>query len=51
MKKYVSVNRILSVSEQYLLVSAQCGREMYWEYVGTMQDIKEKLREVGVAIA
>ncbi len=49
-KKVVSLKRILSVSEQYILVSAQDGREMYWEYLGTLQDIKDQLARMDVPV-
>ena len=42
-KKLLLISRIQSVSEQYLLVTSSHDRIMYWEYKGTMQQVKEKL--------
>lgn len=49
-KKLVSVDRIQSISEQYILVTSSHDRVMYWEYKGTMQKIKEKLSANGLFI-
>lgn len=48
--KIVSVDRIRSISEDYLLVSAQDGREMYWAYCGTLAEMKEKLARAGLLV-
>ena len=50
-RKLVAVERIRSVSEQYLLVSSQNDREAYWEYQGSLEDIKRKLLDTGVSVA
>ncbi|MEH0154907.1 hypothetical protein V6R21_12250 [Limibacter armeniacum] len=50
MKKLVAVGRIQSISEQYLLVTSSHGRVMYWEYKGTMEDLKQRLALKGVNI-
>ena len=49
-KKIISVKRIQSISEKYLLVTSSHKRVMYWEYKGTLQDIKEKLASNGLMI-
>ena len=49
--KLVAIERILSVSEQYLLVSAAHGRVMYWEYEETYDNIRDKLKKAGALIA
>ncbi len=49
-EKLVAVERIQSISEQYLLVTSSHGRVMYWEYKGTMAQLKERLRDGGVDI-
>lgn len=51
MKKIVAVNRIQSISENYILVSSSHGRIMYWEYKGTMTDIKAKMAKSNISIA
>ena len=43
MKKLVSIERIQSISEQYLLVTSSHGRVMYWEYKGTMAELTDRL--------
>jgi hypothetical protein len=50
MKKLVSIERIQSVSEQYLLVAGSHGRMMYWEYKGSMAELKERLSSAGIRI-
>ena len=50
MKKLVSIERIQSVSEQYLLVTGSHGRVMYWEYEGTMAELKERLSSAGIIV-
>jgi hypothetical protein len=41
--KIVAVNRIQSISEQFILVTSSHGRVMYWEYDETLQGVREKL--------
>jgi len=36
MKKIVSIERILSISEQYILVKSSHDRVMYWEWLCCM---------------
>ncbi|GAA6154171.1 hypothetical protein [Pseudoteredinibacter isoporae] len=50
MKKLVSVTRIQSVSEQYLLVSSSHGRIMFWEYEEDYADIVEKLSRLDMMV-
>lgn len=50
-RKLICVDRIRSISEQYLLVTGPDGREMYWEYKGTLDEVKVKLQSIGVAVA
>ncbi|MBX2840852.1 MAG: hypothetical protein KTR26_03720 [Flammeovirgaceae bacterium] len=50
-KKIVSIDRIQSISEKYILVSSSHERVMYWEYKGSMEEIKLKLINVGIPIA
>jgi len=50
MKKLIALNRIKSISEQYLLVTSSHDRLMYWEYKGSMEDLKQKLLAMNVLI-
>ena len=49
-KKLIAVSRIQSVTEQYLLVTSSHGRVMYWEYKGSLEDIKHKLLAMNVFV-
>jgi len=49
-KKLVSIDRIQSISEQFLLVKASHERIMYWEYRGSLQELKSKLESAGLLI-
>ena len=51
MKKILSIERIQSISEKYILVSSSHGRIMYWEYKGTMEELKERLLGIDIKIA
>ena len=42
-RKLISVNRIQSATEQYLLVNSNHGRVIYWEYKTSLDELKEKL--------
>jgi len=42
-KKLVSVERILSVSERYILISYAYDRIIYWEYKESFDELKQKL--------
>jgi hypothetical protein len=43
-EKLIAVERIQSVTEQYVLVTGSHGRMMYWEYEGSLADITNRLR-------
>jgi len=49
-KKLVAVQRIQSISEQYILVSGSHGRVMYWEYNCDMDDLLIRLRDAGLLV-
>ena len=49
MKKFLSVDRIQSVSEKYLLTTYGHGRLVYWEYEGTYEELKEKIRQANAS--
>jgi glycerol-3-phosphate cytidylyltransferase-like family protein len=51
MKKIISINRIQSISEEYILVKSSHGRIMYWKYKGTMEELKQRLLSVDIKIA
>ena len=50
-RKIVALDRVRSISESYILVTSQGGREMYWEYKGSLEDIKQKLLALGANVA
>ncbi|MDR7335107.1 hypothetical protein [Roseateles asaccharophilus] len=49
-EKLLAVSRLQSVSEQYLLVTSSHGRVMYWEYEGSLADIRARLQAAGVSV-
>lgn len=51
MKKIISIDRIQSISEEYILVKSSHGRIMYWKYKGTMEELKQKLLSIDIKIA
>ena len=51
MKKIISIERIKSISEKYLLVTSSHDRLMYWEYKETMEEVKQKLINIAIPIA
>ncbi|MFZ5550137.1 MAG: hypothetical protein ACOZJX_15695 [Pseudomonadota bacterium] len=50
-EKLIAVERIQSVSEQYILVSSSHGRVMYWAYEGGLASIKARLQAAGLVVA
>ncbi|MGL4604428.1 MAG: hypothetical protein ACRCU9_09795 [Iodobacter sp.] len=50
-EKLIAVERIQSVTEQYLLVTSSHGRVMYWAYQGGLEKITARLNAVGLVIA
>jgi len=42
-KKLISIDRIKSISEEYLLVTSSHSRVMYWEYNCSMKELTDKL--------
>ena len=51
MKKIIAIERIKSISENYLLVTSSHDRIMYWEYRGNMDLVKEKLISINTPVA
>jgi len=49
-RKLIAVSRIQSISERYVLVSSISGRQMYWEYEESMDEVVERLRNAGLVI-
>ncbi|QIL90535.1 hypothetical protein GNX18_12775 [Microbulbifer sp. SH-1] len=50
MTKLIAPTRIQSISEQYLLVTGSHGRIMYWEYRGSMDELRGRLAEAGLML-
>ncbi|GAB2528072.1 hypothetical protein [Microbulbifer agarilyticus] len=50
MTKLIAIERIQSVSEQYILVTGSHGRIMYWEYRDTMEQLRGRLAEAGMVL-
>lgn len=48
--KLVAIERIQSISEQYLLVTGSHGRVMYWEYEGGLAQLRERLDAAGLML-
>lgn len=42
-KKMIAVNRVLSLSENYILISYAYDRIIYWEYAEDYEDVKQVL--------
>lgn len=49
-KKLISIERIQSISEEYVLVTSSHSRVMYWEYNCSMVDLKNQLQSAGLMI-
>ncbi len=49
-KKLISLDRLQSVSEQYVLVTSSHGRVMYWEYNCSMDQLKKTLSDNGLLV-
>jgi hypothetical protein len=43
MRKLIRVDRIQSVSDQYILVTSAFNRVMFWEYEGTFEELRTRL--------
>lgn len=48
--KLISVRRIQSISDEYILVTGSHGRVMYWEYETDMVRLVERLRAADLII-
>ena len=49
--KLIDIDRIQSVSEKYILVSASHGRVLYCEYEGTLAAVTQRLSNAGLVVA
>lgn len=47
-EKLIAIERIQSITERYLLVNGQNGRQMYWEYEGGFEALKARLMATGL---
>lgn len=50
MVKLVALERILSVSDKYILVTGAFNRQMYWEYEESFEEIAALLSAHGLLI-
>lgn len=50
MVKLVAIDRILSVSSRYILVTGSFDRQMYWEYEESFDEIAALLSAQGLLI-
>ena len=49
-EKIIAIERIQSVSEQYVLVTGPHGRLMYWEYEGGFDAVRQRLMRAGLLL-
>lgn len=49
-EKIIAIDRILSVSEKYILTSYAAGRIIYWNYQGDLVELEEQLAAAGMII-
>ena len=49
-EKLLRIERIQSISEKYLLVSASHGRVAYWEYEGGLTALPRRLEQAGLLL-
>ncbi|MCG8275266.1 hypothetical protein [Stenotrophomonas sp. NLF4-10] len=50
-EKLISLSRIQSATEKYLLVTSSHDRVMYWEYDMTLSQLTDKLARAGFVVA
>ncbi|HHV67031.1 MAG TPA: hypothetical protein GXX48_05235 [Ochrobactrum intermedium] len=46
-EKVIKLDRILSFTEDYIFIACPHETVELWEYEGTLEDVKSKLRSVG----
>ncbi|WP_373976546.1 hypothetical protein NT239_07380 [Chitinibacter sp. SCUT-21] len=49
-EKLIALERIQSISEQYVLVTSSHGRQLYWEYEGDLAMVKARFAAAGLLI-
>ncbi|WP_280152528.1 hypothetical protein [Piscinibacter sp. XHJ-5] len=49
-EKLLLIDRIQSIGEKYILVTASHGRAMYWEYEGGFEALKARLYKADLLI-
>ena len=49
-KKLIAIDRIQSISEDFVLVTSSHGRVMYWEYEENYDEIRARLHLSGLII-
>lgn len=49
-EKVIRIDRILSVTEDYLFIECPHNTAQTWEYEGSLHDIKTQLRAAGMLI-
>lgn len=49
-RKLISIDRIQSISEEYLLVTSSHSRVMYWQYNCSLDEITKKLDSTNLLI-
>jgi hypothetical protein len=49
-EKIVAIERIQSVSDEYVLVTGSHGRLMYWEYEGGIDAVRQRLKRGGLLL-
>ncbi|WP_105386451.1 hypothetical protein [Neorhizobium alkalisoli] len=49
-EKLIKIERILSVTEQYIFIECPHDTVQTWEYEGSLADIKERMRAAGVSL-
>ena len=50
-EKLLAIERIQSVTENYILVSSSHGRVAYWEYEGDLAVFKSRLASANLVVA
>jgi hypothetical protein len=49
-EKLIAIERIQSVSENYVLVTSSHGRVLYWEYEDDLASVKRRLADAGLVV-
>lgn len=49
-RKLISLDRILSIGDQYILVQSSHGRVMFWEYKDSLDVLTKRLEKQGLLL-